>query len=54
MRQLPPVESGVNRNCTDWVRSGSTPPSMRYGVVGCQVFVPAYGIDLAALCIRRG
>src|SRR6185312_4724193 len=24
--QLPPVERGVNRNCTDWVRSGRTPP----------------------------
>ncbi len=46
MRQFPPVESGVNRNCTDCVRSGRTPPSMRYWSLGAQV-LPAEKVALS-------
>ena len=48
------LESDLARNAAPWAAIGN-PVSQDFFSrrIGCQVFQPLYGIDLAALCIRR-
>ena len=49
------LDADLARNAAPLVAFGSLPGLDFFSPrMGCQVFVPAYGIDLAALCIRRG
>jgi hypothetical protein len=48
------LDAGVARNEAPWIAIGNQASHDLFSArMGCQVFNPVYGMDLAALCIRK-